>query len=289
MPGAQHFAVREHDLHPAVRGHVLRLREVGHPVVERVPDDAPPAQVGDRDHQLVAARLDRVVEVEPADARLDDGVGELLVDLEHPVHVPQADDHRPVHARRRAAVAVVLARAVRPERDPMLVRDPDDRLDLLDRRRHDDRRRGVVGPRLVLERVAEPAALPRRSGPCRCRSRTEPLDPGGELGLGARAGAGLGRSAGWPCRASDQLAAAASSHRVSPASETRPVEPGTVLLTWPISLRRRPERPGRAGSDRPFRTIALALRGVFGGPSPEIGPRAGRWATPPATGAGCRP
>jgi hypothetical protein len=50
----------------------------------------------------VPAGLDRVVEVEPADARLDDGVGAFLVDLEHAVHLPQAEDDRAVQARRRA-------------------------------------------------------------------------------------------------------------------------------------------------------------------------------------------
>jgi hypothetical protein len=137
--GAEQLAVCEHDLHAAVGGHVLRLGKVCGSVLEEVADHPAPAQVGDRDHQLVAAGLDRVVEVEPADAGLDDAVGELLVDLEHSVHVPERDDHRAFEARRGPAVAVVHPAAVRPERDPALVRDPDDRLHLLDRRGHHHR------------------------------------------------------------------------------------------------------------------------------------------------------
>ena len=154
-PGAHHLAVREHDLHAALRGHVLAGREVRGPVVERVADDAAPAEVGARDHQLVPAGLDRLVEVEPAHARLDDRVRELLVDLEHAVHPPQAEDDRAADARRRPAVAVVAAGRVRPERGLVQVGDAHDLLDLLDRLGHDDRRGGVVVPGLEGERVAE--------------------------------------------------------------------------------------------------------------------------------------
>jgi hypothetical protein len=128
-------------------------------VVERVADDAAPAEVGDREHQLVAAGLDRLVEVEPAHARFDDGVPQLLVDLEHAVHPSQAQDDRAAHSRRRAAVPVVAASAMRPERDLVLVRDPHDLLDLLDRLGHDHRRGGVVVPALVGKRVAKLAQV----------------------------------------------------------------------------------------------------------------------------------
>src|SRR5262249_18705281 len=101
------------------------------------------------------ARLDRVVEVEPADAGLDDRVAELLVDLEHAVHPTEVDDDRPAYPRRRAPVAVVLPDARHPERHLVLVRDPHDRLDLLDRLRLHDRRRLVVVPPAVPEWVPE--------------------------------------------------------------------------------------------------------------------------------------
>jgi hypothetical protein len=153
--GAHDVAVGQHDLHPALHAHVQPVGQVGRAVVERVADHAPPAEVCAGEHQVVATGLERLVEVEPAHARLDDRVAELLVDLEHAVHVAQAHDHRAAHARGRAAVAVVAAGAVRPQRDALLVGDPHDRLDLLDRRGHDDRRRRVVVRRGVLERIAE--------------------------------------------------------------------------------------------------------------------------------------
>ena len=131
-------------------------------VLERVADDAPPADVGHREHELVTAGLDRLVQVEPAHAGLDDGVPELLVDLEHAVHLPQAHEHRSLHARRGAAVPVVAAGRVRPQRHAVPGGDADDLLHLLDRRRHHDRRAGVVVPRRVLERVAELLQVVRR-------------------------------------------------------------------------------------------------------------------------------
>src|SRR5581483_1033719 len=103
--------------------------------------------------------LERLVQVEPADARLDDRGGELLVDLEHAVHPPEVDDDRAADARRGAAVAVVPAHAGHPQRQPALVGDADDRLDLLDRLRLDDRGGVVVVPALEPERVAELAQV----------------------------------------------------------------------------------------------------------------------------------
>ncbi len=156
---AEQLAARQHDLHPARGRHVGAGREVRRAVLEGVPDDAAPAEVRHRDHQARPGGPERLVEVEPADARLDDGVRAVLVDLEHAVHPPQAHEHGPVEARRRAAVAVVHPRRMRPERYRMLVRDPHDRLDLLDRLRHERRRGRVVVPRRERERVAERAEL----------------------------------------------------------------------------------------------------------------------------------
>jgi hypothetical protein len=154
-------------------------------MVEGVAHDAAPPEVGDREHQLVAAGRDRLVEVEPAHARLYDRVPELLVDLEDAVHVAQADDDRAAHPRRRSAVAVVAPRPVRPQRDAVLVGEPHDRLDLLDRRRHDDRRRRVLLPRRVLERVAELAqVLVGGQHLVRAERRGERVDRAGELALG---------------------------------------------------------------------------------------------------------
>jgi hypothetical protein len=158
-PCPEQLSVREHDLHPAGGRHVGAGREVRRAVLEGVADDAAPAEVGDRDHQPVSARAQRVVEVEPADARLDDGVRAGFVDLEHTVQLAQAHDQRPSETWRGAAVAVVHPRRVRPERDPVLVRDPHDLLDLLDRLGHEHGGRRVVVPRRERERVAELAEL----------------------------------------------------------------------------------------------------------------------------------
>ena len=157
--GAEQLAARQHDLHPARGRHVGAGREVRRAVLERVADDAAPAEVGHRHHEAGPGRAERVVEVEPADARLDDGVRAVLVDLEHAVHPPQAHEHGPVEARRGSAVAVVHPRRVCPERDRVLVRDPHDRLDLLDRLRHQRRRGRVVVPRREREWVSERAEL----------------------------------------------------------------------------------------------------------------------------------
>ena len=42
---------------------------------------------------------DRVVQIRPRDARLDDGIAELLVDLEDPVHPAQVHHDRALDAR----------------------------------------------------------------------------------------------------------------------------------------------------------------------------------------------
>jgi hypothetical protein len=157
--GAHDRSVGEHDLHPALHPHVDAVGHVGGAVVERVAYDAAPAEVRDRQHQAVVAGLDGLVEVEPAHARLDHRIAEILVDLEDAVHVAQAHDHRAAHARRRAAVAVVAPGAVRPQRHLVLVGDAHDLLDLLHRGRHDHGGRRVRVPRGVLEGVAELAQV----------------------------------------------------------------------------------------------------------------------------------
>jgi hypothetical protein len=81
----------------------------------------------------VARRAHRLVQLEEADPGLDDCIRGVAVDLEDPVHPPQVDDDRAAHARRRAPVAVVPALGAHPQRNPVLVRDPHDRLELLDR------------------------------------------------------------------------------------------------------------------------------------------------------------
>ena len=181
------LAVGEDDLHPALHHLVLPVGQIGDAVVEGVADHAAPAEVGDREPQLVPACLDRLVEVEPPDARLDDGVAELAVDMQHAVHPPQVDDDRAAHPWRRAAVPVVLADPGNPERHVLLVRDPDDRLDLFDRAGLDD------GGGLVVVPVAEPEwiavlghVLRGREDVLGAHDALELPEGGGERALGDR-------------------------------------------------------------------------------------------------------
>ena len=145
---AHQLAVREHHLQPARVGGVIAVGRVAEAVLQGVADHAAPPEIGHGDPQLVARRAHRLVQVEEAHARLDDRIGGVAVDLEHAVHPPQVHDDGPAHARRRAAVAVVPALRAHPERDAVVVRDPHDRLELLDRLGlHDGGGLVVVPPR----------------------------------------------------------------------------------------------------------------------------------------------
>ena len=154
-PGPQQVPVGQHDLHAARRHEVAPVGHVRRAAVHRVADDAAPADVRDGEHERMPAALDRLVEVHPADAGLDDRVRQVLVDLQDAVHPAEPQLDRAAHARRRAAVAVVAALGVRPDGHVELVGDAHDRPDLLGRRGlHDGRR----GERLIARdpvRVAE--------------------------------------------------------------------------------------------------------------------------------------
>src|SRR5262249_31842606 len=79
------------------------------------------------------AVLEVVEEVEEAHAGLDDRVGELVVDLQHAVHAPEADLDRVPDPRCRAAVGEVAALTECPQRNAELVGDANDLLDVGDR------------------------------------------------------------------------------------------------------------------------------------------------------------
>ena len=158
--------------------------QVGDAVLEHVADGPAPAEVGDREHQIVAGLLDRVVEVEPAHARLDERIAELAVELEHAVHPAQADDDGAGEQRPGAAVAVVAAGRARPQRHAVLGRDPHDRLHLLDRVRAAPRRRERGAPsraartgrgtQRARRRRRSRARRPARSQSARARDRARP-------------------------------------------------------------------------------------------------------------------
>ena len=75
--GAQQLAVREHDLHAAVRIEVIAVlrHRVAAAVIERVADHAAPAGIRAVDPDLELVLLDVAIEVEVAHAGLDERVG----------------------------------------------------------------------------------------------------------------------------------------------------------------------------------------------------------------------
>jgi hypothetical protein len=80
----------------------------------------------------MSACLDSLVEVKPTHARFDDRVSELLVDLEHLVHVAERQHQRAPNPRSGAAIPVVLAPPERPEGHAVFVGDSHDRLNVFD-------------------------------------------------------------------------------------------------------------------------------------------------------------
>jgi len=75
---------------------------------------------------------DITVEIEVADAGLDQRVGVALVDLEYPIHPLQVEHHAAGKHGSRSAVAEIPARGDRIDRNPVAVSNPDDALHLLD-------------------------------------------------------------------------------------------------------------------------------------------------------------
>ncbi len=98
-------------------------------VLESIADDAPPPRRGGRDPQLPACGLQSIEQGEEADARLDQGVTELLVDLEHSIHPLQVEDDTAPEHRRGAAVGEIATGGHRPQRNSVAARDLHDGLD----------------------------------------------------------------------------------------------------------------------------------------------------------------
>jgi hypothetical protein len=89
---------------------VVAHRRAAAAALERVADGAAPAGIGGIDPNLEPALLDVAIQIEVADAGLDDGVVRLVVDLDDAVHALQVDDDAARVGGRRAAVAQVLPR-----------------------------------------------------------------------------------------------------------------------------------------------------------------------------------
>jgi hypothetical protein len=137
IPGAHDVAVRQHDFHAAVRVEVVAHRRVAATAFQRVADQTSPTGIGRIDPQLQLLLLNVAIQIEVADAGLDQGVVVLLAHLDDAVHPLEIETTLPVTVRRRAAVAEILAGGDRPQRNPVLARDADDLLDLLDAIRRD--------------------------------------------------------------------------------------------------------------------------------------------------------
>ena len=130
--GAHDLALRQDHLEARLPQEVVTVGRVADAAVERVADDAAPPEVGRVEHEDGVCRLQVLVEVEVRDAGLQQGIAVLLVDLQDAVHpLAHVDDDRAGQPWRRAAVAVVLARGDRRQRDAVTVGDPHDLLDLL--------------------------------------------------------------------------------------------------------------------------------------------------------------
>src|SRR5690606_19858243 len=99
------------DLHAAVRAEVIavRQRRASRAALEGVADEAAPAGIGAVDPEPQAALADVAVEIEVADAGLDERVREILVDLDDLVHALQVEHDAAGVDGRRAAVGEVAA------------------------------------------------------------------------------------------------------------------------------------------------------------------------------------
>ena len=196
--GAQQLAVRQHDLEAADRAPVVLHRRAAAAALERIAEWGAPAGIGRVDPDVELVLLDVTVEVEVADAGLDDGEVDLVVHLEHSVHALEIDDHAARVRGRRRAVAQVPAGRDRPERDLVLVRDPHDRLHLLDGRRRDrGRREPLLGlaPEGRVRVAVELQVIVGLEYPVGADRVREFLERGGEVALGDVWGYGHGRLA----------------------------------------------------------------------------------------------
>ena len=109
--GAQQLAVRQHDLEAADRAPVVLHRRAAAAALERIAEWGAPAGIGRVDPDVELVLLDVAVEVEVADAGLDDGEVDLVVHLEHTVHALESTTTLPEYAGDDAAVAQVAGRS----------------------------------------------------------------------------------------------------------------------------------------------------------------------------------
>jgi hypothetical protein len=111
------FTRREQDFQPTQLPIMIAVRRRADPPLECVAEDAPVGRPIDAvDPQARMLARDGFVELLVSDARLDDCVGEIRVDMQHAVHSPKQDDHRGTRERNRRAVSPIAALPARPHR-----------------------------------------------------------------------------------------------------------------------------------------------------------------------------
>ena len=117
--GAHELAVGQHDFHAAVRVEMVavRVRRIAGAVIERVADDAAPARIRAVDPELEVPLADVPIEVEIADARLDERVGLRSSTSRMRFMRLRSSTTLPERTGRRAAVAEIAARRDRVERN----------------------------------------------------------------------------------------------------------------------------------------------------------------------------
>jgi hypothetical protein len=94
IAGAQHLAIAEHDFQSAGESEMIEIGRIAGALVERVADHTALRRSRRHvQHQFVAAAHQFIIERLVADARLNHGKGELLVDIEDAVHFAAEIDH----------------------------------------------------------------------------------------------------------------------------------------------------------------------------------------------------
>nr|ART39915.1 J191 [uncultured bacterium] len=121
--GAQQLAVGEQHFHAAREQKMVGVGRVTGAVFERIADNAAPAGRRAVDPQLVALLLQVLVELEVGHARLDQAVARILIHFQDAVHALQIQHQVAGLLGRRAAIGEVLAVAVGPQRQLVLVGD----------------------------------------------------------------------------------------------------------------------------------------------------------------------
>src|ERR1700733_4308324 len=144
--GAQQIAVTQHHLQAAVSAEMIAIRAAADAVLERVAGRTAPARIRRVDTQLEFVLADVSVQIKIADARLHHAIRTGLVDLEDAVHALEIQHDRAVVDRRAATIGQIASGRDWIEWNAIFIRDPHQRLHLVDRGGR-GRRPGAAPPR----------------------------------------------------------------------------------------------------------------------------------------------